>query len=95
MQGLGFDSYIDGILDFFLNGNQDGGGVLPPPSECTLGDVNSDGVLDITDIVRQINIVLNIGDNPSDDELCAADYNEDGLINVLDIILVVNQILDT
>ena len=95
MQGLGFDSYVDGILNFFSGDSQGGGGVLPPPSECTLGDVNSDGVLDITDIVRQINIVLNIGDNPSDDELCAADFNDDGLINVLDIILVVNQILDT
>ena len=94
LQGLGFNNYIDGILDFFLNEDQDGGGVLPPPSECIVGDINSDGFLDITDIVRQINIVLNIGDNPSDDELCAADYNEDGLINVLDIILVVNQILD-
>ena len=95
LQGLGFDSYVDGILNFFSGDSQGGGGVLPPPSECTLGDVNSDGVLDITDIVRQINIVLNIGDNPSDDELCAADFNDDGLINVLDIILVVNQILDT
>ena len=59
-----------------------------------LGDVNGDGTLDITDVVRQINIVLNIGDLPTEEELCSADINADGVINVLDIISVVNLILD-
>jgi hypothetical protein len=91
LQGIGFNAYVDGILDFFTNE----GGNIDPPDECMLGDLNNDGVLDITDVVRQINIVLSIGDNPTESEQCAADFNNDGLINVLDIILVVNQILDT
>ena len=67
---------------------------VSPPEECMLGDINGDGALDITDVVRQINIVLNIGDSPTDEELCSADINADGVINVLDIISVVNLILD-
>ena len=86
---IGFDTYIEGILDFFSNG-----GNVIPPEECMPGDVNGDGTLDITDIVRQINIVVNIGDAPTAEELCSADINADGVINVLDIISVVNLILD-
>ena len=89
LQGDGFYTYIDGILDFFSDEDN-----VSPPEECMLGDINGDGALDITDVVRQINIVLNIGDLPTDEELCSADINADGVINVLDIISVVNLILD-
>jgi len=89
LQGDGFNLYIDGILEFFSNGD-----TIDPPEECMLGDINNDGTLDITDVVRQINIVLNIGDAPTEEELCSADINGDGVVNVLDIISVVNLILD-
>ena len=52
-------------------------------------------MLDITDIVSLVNIVLNIGGTPSENELCSADFNSDGLINVLDVIQLVNSILDS
>jgi len=52
------------------------------------GDVNSDGNVDVLDVVSMVNIVLgNI------DEIPCADYNEDGNIDVLDIVNVVSLIL--
>ena len=88
LQGLGFNTYVNGILEFFA------GGTTPPSDECSAGDINADSMLDITDIVSLVNIVLNIGGTPSENELCSADFNSDGLINVLDVIQLVNSILD-
>ena len=88
LQGDGFNIYVNGILEFFS------GGTTPPPDECSAGDINADSMLDITDIVSLVNIVLNIGGPPSENELCSADFNSDGLINVLDVIQLVNSILD-
>lgn len=60
---------------------------LPMP-----GDVNGDGLLNITDVVYIVNIILgNV--IPTEIELYAADANQDGEINVVDIIHVVNDIL--
>ena len=56
-----------------------------------LGDLNSDGYIDILDIVRIISIIL--GDEPSDWETYAADVNQDGAINILDVVALVNLIL--
>ena len=52
------------------------------------GDVNSDGIINILDVVSTVNIVLGLA--PWVD---AADYNDDGVINVLDIVSIVNIIL--
>ena len=49
-----------------------------------IGDLNSDGVLDILDIIIMVNIALSNEYNQS------ADINEDGTINIFDIIMVVN-----
>lgn len=57
------------------------------------GDLNSDAVVDVLDIVNLVNIILVVDDNPSDCELSNADFNGDGIINVQDIILVINTIL--
>jgi hypothetical protein len=64
-------------------------------SSCdTLGDLNSDGYLDILDIVIMVNIVLgNI--TPTDSQLWSGDINSDDIINVLDIIALVNIILNS
>jgi hypothetical protein len=52
------------------------------------GDINSDGEINILDIVVLVNIVLDLEEeNPS------GDLNQDGVINILDIILLVNIIL--
>ena len=55
-----------------------------------LGDLNSDGVINILDVVGLVNIILGISpENP------AGDLNQDGVYNVLDIVQLVNIILDT
>ena len=88
LQGDDFDSYIDGILNFF-----DQGGNIPDP-ECVMGDVNNDGSIDVTDIIRAVNIIVNSGFPATDEEICAGDVNGDGSINVLDVLVIVNIILD-
>ena len=51
------------------------------------GDINSDGVMNILDVILLINIILN------DDYNATADLNSDGLINILDSVILVNIIL--
>ena len=57
-------------------------------------DLNSDGTINVSDIVAMVNIVLN-PNPPSDAELCLADLNQDGIVNVVDIISLVNAILNS
>ena len=64
---------------------EEGGG-----DECTAGDTNSDGIINVLDIVATVNFVM--GATPTDDQACAADYNGDGIINVLDIVAIVGII---
>ena len=54
-----------------------------------LGDINSDSIINILDIVLIINIILGL-DNYTD----LADINFDENINVLDIIMLINIILE-
>jgi len=57
-----------------------------------LGDVNSDGSLDVLDVVTGVQILLgNI--EPTEYQLYVFDLNQDGTHNVLDIVLLVNYIL--
>ena len=52
------------------------------------GDLNSDGIININDIVLLINIILAI-----DDFDIAGDLNNDGVINVIDVVQIVSIIL--
>jgi hypothetical protein len=54
-----------------------------------LGDVNTDGNIDILDVVMLVNHILN--ENTS--ELDGADINSDGDINILDVVALINIIL--
>ena len=53
----------------------------------SLGDINSDGQLNVLDIVSLVNLIL------SNDYLDTADLNSDNVINILDVVLLVNAIL--
>ena len=88
LQGDNLDDYIDGILDFFNEADNN------PDPECSTGDLNNDGTTDVTDIIRTVNIIINSGFPPTDEEICAGDVNADGSINVLDVLIIVNLILD-
>ena len=53
-----------------------------------MGDLNSDELVNISDVIIIINFILNT--DMSTENL---DLNSDGLINILDIIYIVNIIL--
>ena len=53
------------------------------------GDLNSDNIVNIIDIIIIINIILG-----EDDNIDNADINNDGIINILDAIQLVNIILN-
>ena len=55
------------------------------------GDINSDNIVNVLDLVMLVNFVLN--DDPTNSELNAADLNGDGILNVLDVVSLVNVIL--
>ena len=56
------------------------------------GDVNSDTIVNILDVVMLVNFVLG-SDSPEGTEFNAADYNQDGILNILDVVSIVNIIL--
>ena len=90
----GFEGY-----DSYINGNQ----LCPPYPDCIaqyvgeqdtseceevlLGDVNSDGLLNVLDIISIINIII------ADEYFIIADINEDGDVNILDVITLVNILI--
>jgi len=59
-----------------------------------IGDINNDGVINVQDIVRIVNIILQNDLPPTEYELWAADVNVDNAINIQDIIIVIEVILD-
>ena len=75
LNGDGFNEYILSILNFFNNGSD----VNP---ECLAGDVNNDNNIDVIDVVRLVNLIINAGNPANDYELCASDINQDNLLNI-------------
>ena len=57
-----------------------------------LGDINSDGIINVNDVVLIINYILQY-DNFDDETLLNADINADSQINIMDVVLLVNIIL--
>ena len=66
--------------------------VFEQSNNYTSGDINSDGMIDILDIVSLVNFVLNLSE-PSSEQFMAADMNSDGVINILDVVAVVSIII--
>jgi hypothetical protein len=63
----------------------------PAPHEFALGDVNHDGMVNISDVTRLINYLLN-GDESSICTTCA-NVNGDGAINISDVTSLINKLL--
>ncbi len=61
--------------------------------EMEKGDVNGDGIINILDVMRAVNIILELGPAPIEYDLWAADMDVDGDINVLDVVRIVMIIL--
>lgn len=60
-------------------------------SEVILGDVNSDGSVNISDVTALINFLLT--DNATGINLTAANCNQDGSVNISDVTLLINYLL--
>ena len=58
-----------------------------------LGDVNSDGEINVLDVVSMVSFALE-SDYPNDIEFWSSDINGDGTINVLDVVQLVSTILN-
>lgn len=56
-------------------------------------DVNLDRGINVLDLVRAVNIILNIGEPPTEYELWAVDCDDDGKIDLLDVVGIANAIL--
>jgi len=63
---------------------------------CETGDLNTDGVFNVSDIVILVEIILNgfLGENATNSELHLGDIYPDGQINVIDIVTLVDIIID-
>ncbi len=58
-------------------------------TECA-GDVNSDNIINISDVVMIINAIIN---NTTDELLVCGDMNQDGILNISDLVLIIDLIL--
>ncbi|MBT3250310.1 MAG: hypothetical protein HN729_05445 [Candidatus Marinimicrobia bacterium] len=56
------------------------------------GDANNDGILDVTDIVSMVSIIL-LTSELSLWNLCFLDINEDWIVDIIDVVMLVNLIL--
>ena len=79
--------------DYFRSGYYNSG-EIDECSSATPGDLNYDSIINVLDIVRLVNIVIN-PDSLTEIEACAADLNSDGIINVLDIVMLVNFVINS
>ena len=59
----------------------------------TPGDVNSDGSLDVMDVVKMVSYIM--GRNPSNFKFVAADIDGNGKVNVMDLVNLINLIMTT
>ena len=68
-------------------------GYMDFSDSCTIADINSDGNIDILDIVQMVDIIMEFI-HETFYEQCAADINSDGTVDIFDIIILVNLILN-
>lgn len=69
--------------------------IMPPTTSAGggLGDINSDGQINIQDVVRLVNIILGQGADPTNLEIFYADLNSDDMVDIGDLVSIVNIII--
>jgi PKD repeat protein len=95
-----FDADADGVMDWddncpcLFNPDQtdsDGDG-MGDACESLRGDVDGNCTIDILDVLRAVNILLET-QTPTDYERAAGDCDKNGLINIMDVLGIINVIL--
>ena len=66
----------------------------PTEFDIQKGDVNTDGLLNIVDLVSFINYLLSLAGLENDTQLYAADFNYDLALNISDAVGIINAILN-
>ena len=87
---------------FVINSNDFDNSILEVPvslivngDSCSgweLGDINNDSIINVLDIVRVINFILDV-ENPDECQALSSDINQDELLNIQDIVLIINLIV--
>tara|TARA_Y100001970_G_scaffold294323_1_gene450565 strand:+ start:31512 stop:34382 length:2871 start_codon:yes stop_codon:yes gene_type:complete len=67
--------------------------IVGEDSNILFGDLNSDGIIDVLDLVTIVNIIIG-NSNASNSQLISGDLNNDNLIDVLDLVQLLNTILE-
>ena len=80
-------SATDAMLYLYVPGN--GMAAYQLSKNVKFGDVNGDGIVDVSDVTALINMIL--GTTPAD--LKVADINADGILDVTDVTALINEIL--
>ncbi len=85
--------FDDGYPDYFAPGTV----TVVPTCDCTLhGDLNANGVLDVTDVVGVVNVAFRAGAPAASDLGCPhatrADYTCNGQIDILDVVRAVDVV---
>lgn len=80
-------SATDAMLYLYVPGN--GMAAYQLSKNVKFGDVNGDGIVDVSDVTALINMIL--GTTPAD--LKVADINADGILDVTDVTALINAIL--
>lgn len=93
----GIDSYTVLCFDDIILSNQNGNGINVTIGECVelelctfSGNINSDDIINVLDVIIAINMILNIEETV----LCQSDVNQDQNLNIQDIIIIINTILN-
>ena len=60
------------------------------PEDYPQGDVNHDGIVNVTDITRLISYVM--GESTDSCDICS-DLNKDGYVNITDVTELINKVV--
>ena len=68
-------------------------GAMPETIDSIEGDTTGDGIVNVADLIQLINVILGVGNPPTEAQRQAADVNDDGILDVNDLIAIINMIL--